>query len=189
MKHLRNLATAGALVCIVGCASAPRVAVQEPVGPSQRIAPGTATGGSLVVYSARRPASVNLNAEAFLWNNDQGRNEFMYEPAHTDFIIYGSDGAVFQRVRNAGREDGENPTLVSLPTGAYLVEAEAEASATATMTVSVPVVVEPGQTTTVHLEPTWQRPADSREPGNVVRLYDGRIIGSRAQPMVGLNTR
>jgi hypothetical protein len=189
MKYLRNLATAGALVCIVGCASAPRVAVQEPVGPSQRIAAGTATRGSLVVYSARRPANVNLNAEAFLWNNDSGRNEFMYEPAHTAFVIYDSDGGVFQRVRNAGRTNVEDPTVVSLPTGAYTVEAEAEVSATSTVTVAIPVVVEPGQTTTVHLEPSWQRPAGSRESGDVVRLYDGRVIGSRAQPLVGLNTR
>jgi hypothetical protein len=188
MRYARSLATAAVLVCIVGCASGPKVAVQEPVGPSQRIAAGTATGGSLVVYSARRPANVNLNTEAFLWNNDAGRNEFMYEPGHTDFTIYDSDGRVLQSVRNAGRDNVEDPTPVSLPTGVYTVEAEAEASATATMTVLIPVVVEAGQTTTVHLEPTWQRPAASREPGNVVRLYDGRVIGYRAQPMVGLNT-
>ena len=180
MKYMQIFATAGILVGIAVCASAPRVAVQEPVGPCHRVASPAATDSVLVVYSARRPADVDLNVQELLWNNDFGQNEFMYEPAHTDYTIYTSDGQVFKRVSNAsGRNDGI-PASVSLPAGIYTVEAEAERQGTLTMTVQIPVVVEAGQTTMVHLEPTWERRAALKEAGNWVRLFDGRVIGCRA---------
>ena len=180
MKYLQYFATTGILACMVGCASAPRLVVQELVGPCYRVSPPTQTEGSLLVYSARRSANVDINQEEFFWNNDFGKNEFMYEPAHTDYTIYGPDGKVVAHVRNAGSRNVEIPTPVSLPTGTYTVEAEAERRGTLTMTVLIPVVIEAGQTTTIHLEPNWERSAAPAEPGNVVRLSDGRIIGCRA---------
>jgi hypothetical protein len=189
MKRIQLFTIASILLCFAGCASAPHVAVQEPVGPCQRIVSADDAPGSLMVYSARRATDANLNAEAFLWNNDLGRNAFMYEPAHTDFTLYDADGKVVRHVRNADGRSAETPTSVWLPAGVYTVEAEAEKSAATTMTLIIPVVIEAGQRTTLHLEPPWERPAGALEMANVVRLPDGRVLGCRAQPMIGLNTR
>ncbi len=57
------------------------------------------------------------------------------------------------------------------------------------MTVRVPVVIEAGQTTTLHLEPTSERPATSAPGGDVVRLADGRVSGCRAHQVIGLGAR
>jgi hypothetical protein len=183
MKYAHYLAAASLTLATLGCASAPRVAVQEPVGPCERVAAGTATSGTLVVYSARRLANVDPNVREFFWNNDFGKNEFLYEPAHTRYTVYGPDGKVLKKVRNAIGKDPAVPTTVALPPGTYTVEAQAEEYATVNMTVSVPVVIEAGQTTSVHLEPTSERPAPHQDLGNTVRLADGRVVGCRANEL------
>ena len=57
------------------------------------------------------------------YNNDFGKNEFLYEPAHTDYTIYAQNGEVFRHVRNARDPNDQAPTLVTLPAGSYKVEA------------------------------------------------------------------
>jgi hypothetical protein len=69
--------------------------------------------------------------------------------------------------------------------GSYTVEAEAEESGGRTITVLVPVVVKAGQTTTVHLEPEWRPSGELPDPSHPVMLFDGRIIGCRAENQPG----
>jgi hypothetical protein len=187
MKYSFCVAGAALLVGLVGCATAPRVVVQEPVGPCHRVAAQGAANGSLRVVTARQSADVDVNAQTFFWNNDFGKNEFMLSPSHTGYTIYAADGSVLRRVRNARGESDERPERVALPAGTYTIEAQAETDSTGNMTVMVPVVIEAGQTTTVDLEPAAAQPAVSAELADVVRLSDGRVIGCRAQHLVGLN--
>src|SRR5512135_3493551 len=95
MKYANMFAVVGASVALVGCASAPRVVVDEPLGPAPAgVAQGTGEG-SLVIYSARMPADVDVYMAEWRWNNDFGRNAFLYERAHTDYTIYLQNGEVF----------------------------------------------------------------------------------------------
>ena len=112
MKYVNLVVLAGALVGLVGCASAPRVVVVEPVGPGPMAGSPGMGDGSLVIYSAPATASVDVNTETWLWNNDFGKNEFMSEPAHTDYTIYAQNGEVFKHVRNARNLNDTVPTVV-----------------------------------------------------------------------------
>lgn len=178
MKHAGSLAVAAAAVWLAGCAAVPNVAVIEPVGPAPSENPEAQGDGSLVIFSARTPAVADLNMETWRWNNDFGRNEFRYEPAHTDYTVYTRAGEVVQRVSNAHDLKDETPSLVTLPAGAYRVEAEAVNCDGNPVSVILPVVIKSGQTTTVHLEGDWN-PMGYKD-AEVARLPCGRIIGWRA---------
>jgi hypothetical protein len=179
MKYLNAVALAGAVVWLAGCASAPRVVVVEPVGPAPT---GSAQGqgdGSLVIYSARTMADVDVNVAEWRYNNDFGKNDFLYEPAHTDYTIYAQGGEVLQRVRNARSTNDETPTEVALPPGAYKVEAQALNCDSIPVTVLMTVVIKPGQTTMAHLEGGWN-PLSQDNGIELARLPCGRAIGWRA---------
>jgi hypothetical protein len=181
LKCSKSIAAAGALLWLVGCASAQKVTVLEPVGPALTGWAGTIADGKLQVYSARERAPVDLNREEFLWNNDFGRNDFLYEPAHTGYTIFSQDGKVLKQAGNAcGLNDGK-PALVTLAAGSYQIEAEAERGGGASLTVDVPVVIKTGQTTVVHLERDWKPSTKLADKHAFVQAYDGRFIGWRAQ--------
>ncbi|MGA2656398.1 MAG: hypothetical protein ABSH34_02660 [Verrucomicrobiota bacterium] len=181
MKYANAVGMSAVVIWLAGCASAPKVVVQEPVGPCHG-APSEATkDGALQVYSARAKADVDLSMEEWRWNNDFGKNQFLYAPSHTGFTLSLEGGKVLQHVSNARSLNDENPALVELPPGSYTVEAEAEEPGGRAMTVVVPLVVRPGQTTAVHLEPGWKPSGELPDPNRLVRLADGRIIGCRAQ--------
>lgn len=190
MKTMLPLATAGVIACMVSSVSASKiVVVPEVIGPAQHIAPQNGTEGTLQVYTARKQADVDVNKMEFLWNNDFGKNEFIYEPAHTDYTIYGADGKVIQKVRNASGKRVEVPSTVSLAPGSYTIQAEAELPGVITKTVQISVVIEPGEATLVNLQPSWVRPVAPAISGNVVRFADGRVIGVRATKALGLTSR
>ena len=185
MKHAKAVAMSSVLVWLAGCASAPKVVIQEPVGPCHRVPSEALKDGTLQVYTARAKADVDPNMEEWLWNNDFGKNEFLYARAHSGYTISFGDGKALQQVTNARGINDEKPTLVRLAPGLYTVEAEAEESGTATITVVIPVVVEAGQITAVHLEPNRKLPNEAQDPSRVVRLSDGRIISCRAERLFG----
>jgi len=187
MKYANAIAMSGIMVWVAGCASAPKVVVQEPVGPCQRVAAEGARDGSLQVYSARERAPLDLNAEVFFWNNDFGQNGFLYGAAHTGYTIFAQNGTVFEQVRNARNLNDGQPALVRLPPGRYSIEAEAEVSGGITIAVVVPLVIEAGQTTRVHLEPMRTPSGEAPDTSRLVRLADGRIIGCRAEHLLGQN--
>ena len=184
MKYINTVALAGAMVWLVGCASAPRVVVVEPVGPGPMAGSEGQGNGSLVVYSARTPADVDVNMETWLVNNDFGKNEFLYEPAHTDYTIYTQNGEVFKHVRNARDMNDDTPKVVTLPAGSYKVEAQALDCDSSRVKVLLTVVVKPGQTTMAHLEGDWNPGVQDKET-ELATLPCGRIIGWRA-PEAGL---
>ena len=184
MKYANAIAMSGILVWAAGCASAHKVVVQDTVGPCNRVATSGASEGSLLVYSARERAPLDINAEDFFWNADFGKNEFVYGTALSDYTILGQDGAVVEQVRNGRGQSGTVPAQVTLAPGRYTIEADAEKGGGITMTVVIPLVVEAGQTTTVHLEPTSGTAGEAIDPSRVVMLADGRIIGCRAEHLL-----
>ena len=186
MKYVNTVALAGAVVWLAGCASAPRVVVVEPVGPGPVAGSQAAGDGSLVIYSARMPADVDVNMAEWRFNNDFGKNAFMSEPAHTDYTIYAQNGEVFKHVRNARSVNDETPSVVTLPVGSYKVEAEAVNCDSVPVRVLMTVVIKPGQTTMAHLEGGWN-PLSQDSGIELARLPCGRAIGWRA-PEAGFAT-
>ncbi len=69
MKHANAILLSGIVLWITGCASAPQGA---PVESSD----SSATGHT----EARKRAPTDVNKEEFLWNNDFGSNDFLYDP-------------------------------------------------------------------------------------------------------------
>jgi hypothetical protein len=143
---------AGAWLCLTGCASQSRVVLLPPVGPAPAPTGRTESGsdGRLQVFSGRERAVEDVNMEEWRWNDDFGKNAFLYAPAHSDYSIYNSEGNLVERVRNARNEEDPQPAVVTLPPGHYEVKAEAE-NDRGTYNVRVPVVIRSGQTTTVRL--------------------------------------
>jgi hypothetical protein len=184
MKYASSIALVGTMVWVAGCASAPRVVVVEPVGPVPTGATQRVGDGTLVIYSARTPAVVDPNLEEWWWNNDYGKNPFLYEVAHTDYTIYTRDGAVLRHVRNARDPNDETPTLVTLPAGSYRVVAEGINCDSSRVTVQMTVVIKPAQTTMAYLEGDWNPMGEYRQT-ELARLPCGRVIGWRA-PEAGL---
>jgi hypothetical protein len=177
MKYAIAIAASSSVACLVGCASTQHIAVSEAVGPAPTEIAETSGKSVLQVYSARVKAPIDPNREEFLWNNDFGKNDFLYEPAHTDYTICTEDGKVLQRVRNArGPQDAE-PTAVPLPPGRYLVKAEARDFGL----VTIPVVIEPGKPTVVNLQRYRKPVSESAAKTDLVWLGDRRIVGWRAK--------
>jgi len=179
MKYAYMAALAGALVGLAGCASAPTVVVNEPVGPGPVAGSPGQGEGSLVIYSARLPANVDVNTEEWLWDNDFGKNEFMSEPAHSSYTIYARNGEVVRHVRNARDMDDVLPTVVALPAGSYTVKAVAVNCDSSLVQVLMTVAIKPGQTTMAHLEGGWN-PGGPAEGTELAKLPCGRPIGWRA---------
>jgi hypothetical protein len=179
MKYTNGVALAGTVVWLVGCASAPRVVVDEPLGPAPSVVAQGTSEGSMVIYSARVPANVDLNMEEWRWNNDFGKNAFLYQPAHSDYTIYTPNGDVFKRVRNARAPNDDTPTVVTLPAGSYQVEAEGVNCDANRVKVLMAAVIKPGQTTQAHLDGDWKLMGDYKG-SEFVKLPCGRVIGWRA---------
>jgi hypothetical protein len=178
MKYTNAIAMAAATVWLAGCASAPTVAVSDPVGPAPSMDASASGDGSLLVYSARIPAYVDINSQEWRWNNDFGRNEFMFEPAHTGYSVYTKTGELVERVRNARDLSDGTPSLSTLRPGAYRVEADAINCDGGRITVILPVVIKAGQTTVAHLQGGWH-PAGTQDT-ELAKLPCGRAIGWRA---------
>ena len=178
MKYVYAVALSGAMMWVAGCASVSRVVVADPVGPGPIGAPPGTGDGSLVIYSARALADVDVNVAEWRRNNDFGRNEFLYEPAHSDYVIYAGNGEVVEHVRNARSANDDTPTVVSLPAGTYRVEAEGVNCDSSRVKVVMTVVIKPGQMTLAHLEGGWD-PMGQHAATELAKLPCGRVIGWR----------
>jgi hypothetical protein len=133
----------------------------------------------MVIYSARTPADVDVYMAEWRWDNDFGKNAFLYESAHSDYTIYTRDGAVFKHVRNARDPNDETPTVVTLPAGSYKVEAEGVNCDANRVKVLMAVVIKPGQTTLAHLDGDWN-PVGQFKENEFATLPCGQVIGWRA---------
>jgi hypothetical protein len=106
MKCASAILVSGALACLAGCASPARYAVSEPIGLGPTVDAITSRGPELQVYTARIRASLYLNQEEFLWNNNFGKNDFLCKAAHTDYTIHSQSWTVFKHVKNAQNDEG-----------------------------------------------------------------------------------
>jgi len=150
----------GLAVLAIGCTTARTPVVLAPVGPARPEQQAGVATGYLQVYSAA-------------WPYFDG----VYYYPHTDYRIYSEDGTLLERVRNATAWMDENPALVRLAVGRYVVEAESESYGW----VRVPVVIENGRTTPVRLERGWYASVGAAgTDGEYVRLPNGLIVGTRA---------
>ena len=176
MRYVCSIAVSTAVVCMAGCASPTQFAVSEPVGPAPTGQAHTLSGSSLEVYSARVRAPVDVYKEEFLWNNDFGRNDFLYEPAHSDYSIYTRDGKVLEHVRNARNPEDPKPAVVPLAPGTYEIKAKARDFGL----VTVPVVIEPGKLTVVNLQREKNPVVEPVARTNAVVLGGYEVVGWRA---------
>jgi hypothetical protein len=179
MQYAGSFALAAATVWLTGCASAPRVATMvDPVGPASSLADSGSGDGLLLVYSAQRPAFVDVGRDEYAPSSASVRGDTRYEAAHTGYTVYSKTGEVIRQVPNATDQDDGTPSIVGLHSGNYRVEAEAVNCDGSRITVVMPVVIRAGQTTEAHLEGGWH-PA---VPDNtqLAKLPCGRVIGWRA---------
>jgi hypothetical protein len=146
----RIASAAGALLWCIGCASPSKVILTPPVSPAPTGRLESAQNGSLQVYSAREWSDADINEQEWRWNDDFGRNNFLYYPAHTDYVIYDNEGKLLERIRNARNPEDPEPARVPLQPGRYEIRAQAQ-DKEGTFEVRVPVIIQAGQTTTVRL--------------------------------------
>ncbi len=186
MRYISIVASVGMLAWLAGCASAPQVAVYDRLGPCHPARAASAADGALQVYSATAsPPLDTLDPKPgpFFPNYAYGQKNFLADSAHTDYALYAADGTFIGRVRNSRNPRDAQPTLLKLPPGAYTVRAEVQdyPGLGANLTIAIPVAIEPGETTTVHLEPNWTA-TEEADRSRAVRLADGRVIGCRSEP-------
>lgn len=176
MKCASLIVASSTMMCLVGCASPAHLTVSEPVGPAPTAGVIRSGGSQLQVYSAREKAPIDLNKETFLYNNDFGRNDFLYEAAHTDYTIYTDNGKVVEHVKNARNYEDPQPAVVSLPPGNYRIEARARDYGW----VTIPVVIEEHKLTVVNLQRSPNPAVESIDRADAVLLGGNRIVGWRA---------
>jgi hypothetical protein len=136
--------------------------VLEPIGPSPGQSVGTASTGSLRVFSAFDPAP--------------DFNNLPYRRRCSSYTILTKDGHVIKEVanRNTQRESVET---VELPPGEYRVLARANGYGL----ITVPAIIQSAQVTTVHLEGSFSWPEQAAlVQSNPVRLPHGEVAGWRA---------
>ncbi len=176
MKYASLLVASGTVVCLVGCASPRQLTVSEAVGPAPAARVAAPSGSALQVYTARVRAPMDLNEAEFERNNDYGRNDFLYEPAHTDYTIYTQNGKVLEQVKNARNYEDPQPALVSLPPGTYKIQARARDFGW----VTIPVVIKANKVTVVNLQRFPNPVVESIDRAGAVLLGGDRIVGWRA---------
>jgi hypothetical protein len=148
----------GAIPLLTSCASQP-IAL-APVGPRPgEIVVSPAAAGRLQVFSE---------------TEEYDEDDQYYFP-HSDYTIYTVDGKRVKHVWNHETREDETPLVVTLPAGRYVVRAEAELYGL----VTVPVVVKPGQTTRLVLQPGWTPPGQPAG-SELVQMPNGYAVGWRA---------
>ncbi len=170
------IALASSLMCLAGCASAPRIALSEAVGPGPSSPERAAPQGHLEVHSARQREPLASNIGEWRWEYDMGDYAIQYSLTHTGYTILSENGRVLEYVYNARNLTDPQPALVRLPPGRYKVEAQSEEPNGGAATVVLPVLIKRGKTTAVHLAGRW-KPAANFHEDEIVRLPHGQIAG------------
>ncbi len=142
-----------------GCATAPAPTLAA-VGPNPMGYQGSAADGQLQVFTA-------------LSGHAEGNNPTWYR--HRDYDIYDQAGQRVEHVRNNLGHYAQSPRLVTLPAGEYVIDARAKG----TLQVKVPVVINPGETTVVYLDGSWQ-PPEGTDNSKLVMAPAGYPVGWRA---------
>lgn len=144
---------------LAGCASAP--VYLAPIGPNPARISTATDYGQLQVYSVKQ-----LHRDG----NEYGDSPIWYQ--HADYTIYNRQGALIKRVSNSVGRYEEEPPLVALPAGKYVVRTESRDY----QRVNAPVIIKPGQTTRLHLDDNWLPPLGTPY-AELVRTPNGRPVG------------
>jgi hypothetical protein len=163
MKNKTRYLLLGIVPFLASCASQPLTLA--PVGPRP------------VATERFLPHSGNGQLEVFTETQEWDPSDDVPYFPHSDYQLYSAAGTRLKRVWNAQNHEDQTPAAVTLPAGNYTVRAAAQGYGL----VSVPVVIRPGQTTTVILQPGW-KPAAAGAGAEIVRMPDGYPIGWRAAP-------
>jgi hypothetical protein len=163
MKIANKFLILGVFPLLMSCAS--QSISLAPVGPGPGAA-GVSSGnlGYLRVFSQREPVREGVG-----W----GANPTFYQ--HSDYNVYDRSGELVKHVDNATGHYATGPRLVSLPPGTYVVKARGKDY----LAVNVPVAIEPGQTTSVHLDDRWE-PVPDTPKNQLVITPSGSPVGWRA---------
>ena len=142
------------------CASNP--VMLPAVGPSTSNLSRRPGHGSLQVFTART-------------ERNDGGVQYLYPQ---NYLVYQTNNLV-KSVVNSGLM-AEQPAVVDLPAGDYLVRAPSDGYGW----VHVPVVIKSGSLTEVHLDRRW-RPAGWRDATNLAVMPDGSPIGWKPRASKG----
>ena len=119
--------------------------------------------------------------KVFTATEDHNDGDTHYFP-HTSYTIYSDDGkTVVKKVPNAIGVHDEDPSLVQLSAGTYVVRAKAENSGM----VKIAVIIKPGQLTKVNLEHDGKYRIPPGNTADLVRLPNGQVVGWRATAAAG----
>jgi hypothetical protein len=158
MKSLGMLALVFIVSYTGACSSPQKLTVSEPVGPGRSEVVRT---GAVQVYTATE-------------QHNDGDNTTYYP--HTSYLVCDEQGQKIKYVANHVGTMDENPMLVDLPAGSYIIVGQAEGYGR----VRIPMVIKPNRTTVLHLERGWKAPRNA-QPSDLIRMPDGQPIGWRAE--------
>jgi hypothetical protein len=146
---------------MAGCASVP--ITLAPVGPNPVLRQTGASTGQLEVFSAVEDRTDGSNDE-FDWHQ------------HTDYTVWSQQGTLMKRVGNTVGHYAEEPRVVTLPIGSYIVKAQAKDYWEAV----VPVVILGGEITRVYLDNSWTPPEGLPE-AEFIYTPNGHSVGWSAK--------
>ena len=128
MRCIVSIVAAGSLVWLAGCASTPKVAIREPVGPAPSGPEKPSSQGYLEVYSARQAEPIAENLDEWVWEYDMGQRPRLQLGSHR-LCHPNRERQGPQYCVNARNPTDPQPTRVALPPGRYQIEAQAEEAA------------------------------------------------------------
>ena len=150
--------TAAMLLC-AGCATPVTLA---PVGPNPAAFQTSSGDGQLEVFSA-------------LSGHVEGNNPTWYR--YSDYEICNERRHRMKHVQNSRGYYSQQPRVVTLSAGRYIVKARAVGA----VQVNVPVVIKPGELTAVHLDARWNPDTDASGT-QLVKGPADYPVGWRADP-------
>jgi hypothetical protein len=163
MKLFLVTSVLAAATSLAGCAAHGSGLVLDPVGPPPLSSSATGPDGTLRVFSA--------------FEQGADFNSATYCRHFTDYKVLSANGRLVQAVQNNTSAMVAAPKRVELPPGTYRVVARANGYGQ----ITVPVIIKPGQVTTLHLEggSAWAN-REALATSNPVRLPGGEIAGWRS---------
>jgi hypothetical protein len=162
MNNARIILGTFATTLLAGCVSVP--VTLAPVGPNPVLRPTDASTGQLEVFSA-------------LEDRTEGSNDEFDWPQHADYTVWSQRGTLVKRVENTVGHYAEEPRVITLPVGSYIVQGRAKDF----WLVEVPVVIAGGETTKVHLDDNWTVPGGLPE-SEFVYTPNGFPVGWSTKP-------
>jgi len=161
MRILHIIPLLAATMSLMGaCATASPPLVLDPVGPEPDSvkARRRPLEGSLIVYSALETQRQSCC------------DDYVLQRSGYDILT-----ATGSPLKHVGNPSGENPEIVLLAPGHYVVRAVAMNS----RTVDIPVLIARADTTVIHLDGSALAGGSLGVPGDLVLLPDGTVVGWR----------